>query len=109
MFNIQKSFQCAKHALILLGLTGGLMAQVHAQGQVPAVQPRLADAIIVVVNNEVITRYDFLERYKMIEARLQSQGGNLPPREQLQRQLLERMIVERAQLQQAKETGIKIE
>jgi len=109
MFNIQKSFQCAKHALILLGLTGGMMAQVHAQGQAPAVQPRLADAIIVVVNNEVITRYDFLERYKMIEARLQSQGGNLPPREQLQRQLLERMIVERAQLQQAKETGIKID
>lgn len=109
MFNIQKSFQCAKHALILLGLTGGMMAQVQAQGQAPAVQPRLADAIIVVVNNEVITRYDFLERYKMIEARLQSQGGNLPPREQLQRQLLERMIVERAQLQQAKETGIKID
>ncbi|MFC7289854.1 peptidylprolyl isomerase [Herminiimonas glaciei] len=108
MFTIQKSFQYAKHALILLGLTGGVMATAQAQGQAAA-QPRLADAIIVVVNNEVITRYDFLERYKMIEGRLQSQGGNLPPREQLQRQLLERMIVERAQLQQAKETGIKID
>ncbi len=109
MFTIQKSLQHAKHALTLLGLTCGVMAHVQAQGQGPAVQPRLADAIIVVVNNEVITRYDFLERYKMIEARLQSQGGNLPPRDQLQRQLLERMIVERAQLQQAKETGIKID
>jgi len=109
MFTIQKSLQHAKHALTVLGLTCGVMANVQAQGPASSVQPRLADAIIVVVNNEVITRYDFLERYKMIEARLQSQGGNLPPRDQLQRQLLERMIVERAQLQQAKETGIKID
>ncbi|MNR87799.1 Chaperone SurA precursor [compost metagenome] len=110
MFNFQKPIQSAKHALILLGLTCGVVAHVQAQGQATAaVQPRLADAIIVVVNNEVITRYDFLERYKMIEARLQSQGGTLPPRDQLQRQLLERMIVERAQLQQAKESGIKID
>jgi peptidyl-prolyl cis-trans isomerase SurA len=40
---------------------------------------------------------------------MKSQGGQMPPMPQLQRQLMERMIVERAQLQTAKERGIKIE
>ncbi|WP_231949312.1 peptidylprolyl isomerase [Herminiimonas arsenitoxidans] len=119
MFNFQKPIRSVKHALILLSMTCGVTLAAHAQNMVPAnvnaaaaspsVQPRLADAIIVVVNNEVITRYEFLERLKMIEARLKSQGGAMPPRDQLQRQLLERMIVERAQLQQAKESGIKVD
>ncbi|GGI21383.1 chaperone SurA [Oxalicibacterium faecigallinarum] len=73
------------------------------------VQPRLADAILVVVNSDVITRYEFLQRLQMVEQRLKAQGGQMPPIQQLQRQLLERMIVEKAQLQQAKERGIKVD
>jgi peptidyl-prolyl cis-trans isomerase SurA len=57
----------------------------------------------------VITRYDFVQRLKMVENRLKSQGGTMPPMDQIQHQLLERMIVERAELQQAKETGIKVD
>ncbi|WP_353153233.1 peptidylprolyl isomerase [Herminiimonas fonticola] len=112
---IRKLTRAGKHALILLGLMSGLVTSVTAQNMTPAnaapssVQPRLADAILVVVNNEVITRYEFIERLKVIENRLKGQGGQMPPMEQLQRQLLERMIVERAQLQQAKESGIKVD
>lgn len=99
----------------MLSLACGLMTAAVAQNMapanatIPAVQPRLADSILVVVNNEVITRYEFLERLKTVETRLKSQGGQMPPIQQLQRQLLERMIVERAQLQQAKESGIKVD
>lgn len=112
---IQSFILGSRRALILLGMACGLMATAHAQNMAPAkssapsVQPRLADAILVVVNNEVITRYEFIERLKVIETRLKSQGGQMPPLDQLQRQLLERMIVERAQLQQAKESGIKVD
>lgn len=72
-------------------------------------QPRLSDAILVVVNTDVITRQEFLQRLKVIEDRLKAQGGQMPPPEQLHRQLIERMILERAQLQRAKERGIKID
>lgn len=115
LFANQHPVRYARNGLILLSLACGLMTTAVAQNMAPAnspasaVQPRLADAILVVVNNEVITRYEFLERLKVIETRLKSQGGQMPPIQQLQRQLLERMIVERAQLQQAKESGIKVD
>lgn len=115
LFAKQRPVQYAKSGLILLSLACGLLTTAVAQNMAPAnasssaVQPRLADSILVVVNNEVITRYEFLERLKVIENRLKSQGGQMPPIQQLQRQLLERMIVERAQLQQAKESGIKVD
>ena len=106
---------------MLLGALGMLCClSMHAQaqdmsGKSPAhaestrVQPRLADAILVVVNSDVITRYEFLQRLHAVEQRLQSQGGQMPPAQQLHRQLLERMIVEKAQLQQAKERGIRVD
>jgi len=83
-----------------------------AAGAAPAAasrQPQLVDAIIAVVNNEVITRRELLERSAMMERRLASQGSQLPPRGQLQRQMLERMIVEKAQLQMAAEQGIRVD
>ncbi|MDQ7970312.1 MAG: peptidylprolyl isomerase [Oxalicibacterium faecigallinarum] len=97
------------------GLSCCLNVSVHAQeasattSASERVQPRLADAILVVVNSDVITRYEFLQRLQMVEQRLKAQGGQMPPIQQLQRQLLERMIVEKAQLQQAKERGIKVD
>ncbi len=107
----------ARTALTVLGLLCGLVPGVQAQdmsassgnANAARVQPRLADAILVVVNSDVITRYEFLQRLQMVEQRLQSQGGQMPPVQQLQRQLLERMIVEKAQLQQAKERGIRVD
>jgi peptidyl-prolyl cis-trans isomerase SurA len=70
---------------------------------------RSVDAIAAVVNNEVITFKEIDERLRLIERRMQAQGTAMPPREQLQRQLLERMIVDRAQMQLAKEVGIRVD
>ncbi|HEY4317978.1 MAG TPA: peptidylprolyl isomerase [Herbaspirillum sp.] len=72
-------------------------------------EPELVDAILVVVNNEVITRKDLIDRLMTVESRMTEQGLQLPPRNQMQAQVLERMIVERAQVQQAKEDGIKVD
>jgi peptidyl-prolyl cis-trans isomerase SurA len=72
-------------------------------------EPQLVDAILVVVNNEVITRRELIERVRLLESRMKEQGAALPPRNQLQAQVLERMIVEHAEVQQAKEDGIKID
>lgn len=115
VFAKQDPVLCVKNGLVLLSLACGLTTAAVAQNMTPVsssslvVQPRLADAILVVVNNDVITRYEFIERLKVIEMRLKHQGGEMPPMQQLQRQLLERMIVERAQLQLAKESGIKVD
>lgn len=93
----------------LLGLALCVMQGAHAQAPRAAEKPQLVDAILVVVNNDVITRREFLERMKSVEERLRKQGGAMPPVAQMQRQLLERMIVEKAELQAAKEQGIRVD
>jgi peptidyl-prolyl cis-trans isomerase SurA len=91
----------------------GLVPHADAQAKPGTTQatPRvyLADAIIAVVNNEVITRQELVERLRMVETRMKNQGIALPPQAEFQRQLLERMIVDRAQLQLAKEYGIRVD
>lgn len=72
-------------------------------------QVRPIDAIVAVVNNEVITAQELETRMQTVEARLRSQGGSVPPRAQFQQQLLERMIIDRAQLQLAKENGLRVD
>ena len=65
------------------------------------------DSIAVVVNDDVITRRELNERVQTVIKRMQQQQVQLPSAADLQRQILERMIVERAQMQLAKEMGIR--
>lgn len=74
-----------------------------------AAKAELVNSIVVVVNDEVITRQELNERLRSVERRLAAQGTALPNRLDLQKQLLERMIIDRAQLQLAKENGIRVD
>lgn len=67
------------------------------------------DRIVAVVNNDVITRLELDQRLRQVSQQLQKQGTPLPPRELLEKQLLERIIMDRAQLQLAQETGVKVD
>jgi peptidyl-prolyl cis-trans isomerase SurA len=72
-------------------------------------EPRAADYIVAVVNSEPITNNEVRTRLLRYEQQLQQQGQALPPRPELARQVLERLINEKAQLQLAKEEGIKVD
>ena len=67
------------------------------------------DRIVAVVNDEVITMYDLQDQKKVVVAQLRRQGTEVPPNDVLEKQLLERLINDRAQIQWAKETGIRID
>lgn len=69
----------------------------------------LADRIVAVVNGEIITRNELRSRVVQVKRTLSEQGTALPPADVLDRQVLERMIDERAELQEAKDTGIRVE
>ena len=73
------------------------------------VEPLEADRIVAVVGDEVITQYDLRQRYASALKQLQKQNTNLPPQDVLERQLLERMIMDRVQMQFARETGLKVD
>ena len=86
-----------------------ISAPVWAQDKTSAKQPVLIDAIVAVVNTEVVTLKELNDRMALIEQRMKRQNMQMPPRDVLQKQLLERMIVTRAQMQLARESGIRID
>jgi len=96
---------------VSLFATQSALAQQQAAPVVKAApaKPALVNNIVVVVNDEVITRQELDERMLLVERRLKVQGTALPDRADLRKQLLERMIIERAQLQQAKENGMRVD
>jgi len=67
------------------------------------------DSIVVVVNDDVITQRELNNRIKTVTGRMKAQNVAMPDAADLRRQLLERMIVERAQLQMAKEMGVRVD
>jgi peptidyl-prolyl cis-trans isomerase SurA len=98
-------------ALVLCAEAGAQARMSNNIAPAPAAPRKieLADSIVAVVNSEVITRHELNERVRLVEMRMKGQGIALPPRAELQRQLLERLIVDRAQLQLARENGIQVD
>ncbi len=71
--------------------------------------PVEADRVVAVVGNEVITYYDLRIRLQGAIRQLQKQGTPLPPENEMERQMLERLITDRAQIQAARENGLRID
>ena len=92
--------------LLLLCLLSGLIFPAHAQTR--RTQPIEVDRIVAVVNDEAITSFELRTRLATVERQLRGQKVQLPPQDVLERQLLERMITDRVQLQFARETGLRI-
>ncbi len=78
--------------------------QAQARGRTPLE----VDRIVAVVNDEAITQHELKSRFATVERQLRTQGTQVPPSDVMERQLLERMIMDRVQLQFAKETGVRI-
>jgi len=71
---------------------------------------RSSDFIVAVVDSEPITNLELQQQVEQTLQQLQQQqGGFVPRREVLVRQVLERLIDERAQMRLAQDLGIRIE
>ncbi len=75
----------------------------------PRDEPVEADRIVAVVGSDVITYYELQARLATVLKQLQKQGTPLPPQDVLERQMLERMIMEKAQLNYARDGGMKVD
>ena len=71
--------------------------------------PTPIDHVVAVVNDEVITRLELSRRYDEVIQSLTQKNTPLPPRPVLEKQLLDRMITERALQQHARNTGIRVD
>ena len=70
---------------------------------------READFIVAVVNTEPVTNNEVRARIARAQRQLAERGGPQPPADVLRKEMLERLIAERAQLQYARETGLKVD
>ena len=83
-----------------LAATSGPRAPVANAG------PREADYIVAVVNSEPVTNNEVRTRAARLQQQLIERGATPPSPDALRKEVLERLISERAQLQYARETGI---
>lgn len=88
----------------VLGIFCGFLAQgVHAQGSQPV------DYIVAVVNSDPITNSEVRTATQRVLKELTQQRAAVPPLDELRRRVLERLINERAQLQLAAESGVRVD
>jgi len=82
----------------------------------PASAPRtspdrsvLLDRVVAIVNDEAVTQFDIDDQKRTILAQMKTQNVTPPPKDVLEKQLLDRIITERAILQFAKENGVRVD
>ena len=68
-----------------------------------------ADFIVAIVNSEPITNSEMQREVQRVTQQLAQQRTSLPERKELTRQVLESLINQKVQLQQARESGVRID
>ncbi len=72
-------------------------------------QTRTLDRVAVVVNEEAITQHDIDVQKQTVLARMRDADMTPPPDKELERQITERMVTEKAILMYARDTGIRVD
>ena len=73
------------------------------------VDGRTIDYIVALVNSEPVTNNEVRQRLLRIEQQMAQQGAAMPPRDELVQRVLELLVSERAQLQDAAELGMSVD
>jgi peptidyl-prolyl cis-trans isomerase SurA len=94
-----------KAPFLLLVLASSLA---FAQTRELSSKGELLDRIAAVVNDGVVLTSQLDAQTEEITARLRQQNTELPPRNVLRRQILERLVVEEIQVQRAERLGIQV-
>lgn len=96
-------------AFLVLLLVAGAAGNAGAQQPRAPVRSQALDRVIAIVNDEAITQYDLDDAKRVVVEQLKRQKVAQPPNDVLDKQVLERLITERAMLQYAKDNGIKVD
>ncbi|MCP3670212.1 MAG: molecular chaperone SurA [Gammaproteobacteria bacterium] len=88
--------------LLLLVVIGGI------SGNAVAAKIQSVDRIVAIVDDEVIVQSTLNEKMAQVVAQLRAKKAKLPPKNILERQVLERLIIDRIQLTAAATAGINV-
>lgn len=94
--------QLNKQRFFLVSLILTVSAGAHAQDGV------VLDGIVAVVNDGVVLRSELNIQVKSISTQLLANDVELPPHDVLEKQILERLVIEELQVQRAERLGIDV-
>ena len=86
-----------------------LLAALLLSVPVAAVQVLDLDRIVAVINDDVIMRSELVEKISSVAAQMEEQNIPLPPQDILEKQVLDRLIMTKLQIQMAQNTGIRVD
>jgi peptidyl-prolyl cis-trans isomerase SurA len=100
-----------QHSQQLLGATAlaGLLwvgLSVNPSTASAAQQP--LDQVIAIVDDDVVLSSELADRIRQVIANIEKSGKEAPPVEEIQRQVLDQLILESIQLQKAYQVGVRI-
>ncbi|SFR89816.1 peptidyl-prolyl cis-trans isomerase SurA [Dyella sp. OK004] len=97
-------------ALFLLAVATATALPAHAQllPQAAASGKQPLDRIVAVVDDGVILQSELNEAVRSVQQQYASQPGQLPPMDVLQRQVLDRLVLMKLQVQRANDQGIRV-
>jgi peptidyl-prolyl cis-trans isomerase SurA len=100
-----------KFCLAVLSLIGcgAALAQGERADRVAPARVDLLDRIVAVVNKEVITQFELNDRIDRVQKELRRRGTSSVDRSEIEHQVLDRLVVEKVQLQYARETGMRVD
>jgi len=93
---------------LLLGLVLLFSTRLSAQTLELSSSGELLDGVAAIVNDGVVLKSELSAEMQRIVSRLQEQGTPMPPQRQLTQQVLERLVINRIQLQRAERLGIQV-
>ena len=99
--NYKQFFGAAVLAAALAGTAHGQSKELSSSGV-------LLDRVAAVVNDGIVLRSDVERQMQAISSRIQQQGQQLPPRNVLRQQVVERLVLQELQMQRAERLGIKV-
>lgn len=98
-------------ALLLLSVSAlSLSSLAHAQQETPATRAsgQFVDGIAAIVNKRVITMQELRAQLNVVQGQLKEQNIPTPDQETLQKQVLQRLIMEELERQEADRVGIRV-
>jgi len=100
---MQYPFLNLKSFKLIITLTGLLIFSTNTQAL------KNLDHIVAIINDNVITHVELQQRVEDFKRQMSAKGVNIPGDDIMQKQVLERILMDRVQMQLAKAQGIQID
>ena len=105
---LQPAFICISSCLVLVLVFFASNSYAQVNPSNIELKIRNIDGVVAVVNTGVVTRKEIDDRVASLQKQGSTGGKKLPEGEELRKQVLENLILEKIQIQEAEQTGLAV-